>query len=96
MMMANAGLLERTHDISEAASARLVHLLLDGFRAAAASDGPPAPSAREAARAKRRNGQRRLGSTRRGTKSGTSKNLTMPLPPLAFSVAVLVLQLITV
>jgi AcrR family transcriptional regulator len=66
LMMANAGLLERAGDISEAASARLVHVLLDGFRAEAASDGPPAPSARETARAMRRNGERRLGYTKRG------------------------------
>jgi len=45
-MMANAGLLKRSSDISEAASRRLVHLLLDGFRASAATEGPPAPSAR--------------------------------------------------
>lgn len=65
LMMANAGLLERSGDISEAASRRLVHLLLDGFRATAATEGPPAPSARDTARAMRRNGERRLGPTRR-------------------------------
>lgn len=45
VLMANAGLVERTPPgIAADASARLVHVLLDGFRAAAATDGPPAPS----------------------------------------------------
>jgi AcrR family transcriptional regulator len=65
LMMANAGLLERSGDISETASRRLVHLLLDGFRAAAATEGPPAPSARDTLRAMRSSGERRLGSSRR-------------------------------
>jgi AcrR family transcriptional regulator len=65
LLMANAGLVERAGAISEHASARLVHLLLDGFRAAGASDGPPAPSVRATAIAMRRNGLRRLGSPRR-------------------------------
>jgi AcrR family transcriptional regulator len=72
LMMANAGLLERAGDISEVASARLVHLLLDGFRAEGASDGPPAPSRRDTARAMRRNGERRVGSSRRRRGSRTS------------------------
>ena len=63
-LMANAGLVERTHGIAAEASARLIHVLLDGFRAAAASDGPPAPSARRIRLAMRRNGERRLSSTR--------------------------------
>jgi len=63
LMMANAGLVERAHDISADASARLVHVLLDGFRAPAATEGPPPPSARDTERAMRRNGERRLGST---------------------------------
>jgi AcrR family transcriptional regulator len=65
LMMANAGLLERSGDISEAASRRLVHLLLDGFRATAATEGPAAPSARDTVRAMRRTGERRLAPTRR-------------------------------
>ena len=69
LMMANAGLLERSGDISGAASRRLVHLLLDGFRATAATEGPKAPSARDTARAMRRNGERRLDSTRQGTRA---------------------------
>jgi AcrR family transcriptional regulator len=63
LLMANAGLVERAHDISAEASARLIHVLLDGFRAAAASDGPPPPSARQTEAAMRRNGERRLGPT---------------------------------
>jgi len=64
LQMANAGLVERAHGISPAASARLTHLLLDGFRAEAATDGPPAPSVRRTRLAMRRNGERRLGTTR--------------------------------
>jgi AcrR family transcriptional regulator len=69
LMMANAGLLERSGDISEAASRRLVHLLLDGFRATAATEGPPAPSPRDTARVMRCNGERRLGPTLRSVPS---------------------------
>jgi hypothetical protein len=61
LLMANAGLVERALGISAEASARLIHVLLDGFRAAAATDGPPPPSARRTELAMRRNGQRRLG-----------------------------------
>ena len=64
VLMANAGLVERAHGISADASARLMHVLLDGFRAEAASDGPPAPSARKTRLAMRRNGEDRLGRTR--------------------------------
>ncbi|HEY0167397.1 MAG TPA: helix-turn-helix domain-containing protein [Jatrophihabitans sp.] len=62
LLMANAGLVERALGISAEASARLIHVLLDGFRAAAATDGPPPPSARRTELAMRRNGQRRLGA----------------------------------
>src|SRR5439155_26174915 len=65
LLMANAGLVERAAGIAADASARLVHVLLDGFRADAASEGPPAPSARRTRLAMRRNGQRRLGTTRK-------------------------------
>ncbi len=65
LLMANAGLVERAHGISAAASARLVHVLLDGFRAEAASDGPPAPGPRKTQLAMRRNGEHRLGATRK-------------------------------
>src|SRR3954468_24361205 len=65
LLMANAGLVERARGISAVASERFVHVLLDGFRAAAASDGPVAPSPRRTRLAMRRNGERRLGSTRK-------------------------------
>jgi AcrR family transcriptional regulator len=64
LLMANAGLVERAPGITAEASARLIHVLLDGFRARAASDGPPAPSPRHTQLAMRRNGERRLGLTR--------------------------------
>jgi AcrR family transcriptional regulator len=62
LLMANAGLVERAHGISAKASARLVHVLLDGFRTAAATTGPPSPGVRETQAAMRRNGAQRLGS----------------------------------
>ena len=46
LLMANAGLVERTGPSAEGASARLVHLVLDGLRAEAATDGPTPPSRR--------------------------------------------------
>lgn len=49
------------------ASARLVHVLLDGFRAGAATDGPVAPSTRRTQLAMRRNAERRLGTKRTRT-----------------------------
>jgi AcrR family transcriptional regulator len=61
LLMANAGLVERAQGIPAEASARLIHVLLDGFRTEAASDGPAAPSARQMRLAMRRNGERRLG-----------------------------------
>jgi hypothetical protein len=64
LLMANAGLVERAHGISAEASARLIHVLLDGFRAQAATDGPAAPTAPEVVAAMRRNGERRLGCGR--------------------------------
>lgn len=65
LLMANAGLVERAHAVSAAASERLVHLLLDGLRAVAATDGPPPPTPRRMQVAMRRNGERRLGATRK-------------------------------
>jgi AcrR family transcriptional regulator len=44
LLMANAGLVERTGPSAEGASARLVHLVLDGLRAEGATDGPTPPS----------------------------------------------------
>ena len=64
LLMANAGLVERAHGIPAEASARLIHLLLDGFRARAATNGPAAPAAREVVAAMRHNGERRLGCSR--------------------------------
>jgi hypothetical protein len=43
LVMANAGLVERAHGITAEASARLVHVLLNGFRSTDATDGPSAP-----------------------------------------------------
>lgn len=65
LLMANAGLIERAHGITAEASARLIHVLLDGFRASAASEGPPTPSARRTQLAMRHNGERRLGLARK-------------------------------
>jgi AcrR family transcriptional regulator len=65
LLMANAGLVERAHGITAEASARLIHLLLDGFRAGAATAGPAAPNPRRVRLAMRRNGEHRLGTTRK-------------------------------
>jgi hypothetical protein len=64
MLMANAGLVERAPSVADAASARLVHVLLDGLRASAATDGPVAPTPRRMRLAMRRNADRRLGTSR--------------------------------
>lgn len=68
LLMANAGLVERAHAIAEGASARLVHLLLDGLRASAATEGPQAPSARATEEAMRLNSEHRLGASARKAK----------------------------
>lgn len=68
LLMANAGLVERTHDISEQASARLLHVLLDGLRASAATDGAVAPDAPATEEAMRRNSEHRLGAGTRKAK----------------------------
>jgi AcrR family transcriptional regulator len=65
LLMANAGLVERAHGIAAEASARLIHVLLDGFRSTAATPGPAAPSPGRVRLAMRRNGERRLGASRR-------------------------------
>ena len=64
VLMANAGLVERAHGIAHDASSRLVHVLLDGFRAEAATPGPSAPSPRRTQLAMRRNAEHRLGTKR--------------------------------
>ena len=46
ILQANAGIVMRSHAAADQGSRRLVHLLLDGLRAEAASHGPTAPSAR--------------------------------------------------
>jgi AcrR family transcriptional regulator len=76
LLMANAGLLERAHDISTEASARLVHLLLDGLRAPAATDGPVAPNPSDTEEAMRRNSERRLGAS--GSRRSDSKTSPQP------------------
>src|SRR3954470_2562462 len=65
LLMANAGLIERAHGITEEASARLIALLLDGLRAQAATAGPSAPSAQRVVAAMQHNGERRLGCSSR-------------------------------
>jgi AcrR family transcriptional regulator len=65
LLMANAGLVERAQGIALEASARLIHILLDGLRAEAANPGPPSPSAARVRLAMRRNGARRIGSGRK-------------------------------
>jgi AcrR family transcriptional regulator len=61
LLMANAGLVERAHGITDEASARLTALLLDGLRAQAATPGSAAPSARQVVAAMQHNGERRFG-----------------------------------
>jgi AcrR family transcriptional regulator len=46
ILQANAGLVTRAHPAGGEASQRLVHVLLDGLRAEAATSGPSAPSRR--------------------------------------------------
>lgn len=67
LLMANAGLVERAHAISAQASARLIHVLLDGLRASAATTGPKAPRAAATEEAMRHNSEHRLGTP--GTKA---------------------------
>ena len=51
ILMAHAGLLDRAHGASKTASRRLVHLLLDGCPALAATEGAAPPSRRSIASA---------------------------------------------
>jgi hypothetical protein len=46
LLQSNAGLIERSKGAAASASQRLVHLLLDGLRAEAATDGPLPPAPR--------------------------------------------------
>src|SRR3954454_10011837 len=57
LLMANTGLVERAHCITAQASAKLINVLLHGFRARAATAAPAAPMAREVVAAMRRNGE---------------------------------------
>jgi AcrR family transcriptional regulator len=63
LLMANAGLVERADGVAADASARLVHILLDGLRSTAATDGPTAPKPRRMRLAMRRNSERSLAMT---------------------------------
>jgi AcrR family transcriptional regulator len=81
LMWANAGLLERSHGVSETASARLIHLMLDGFRAAGATDGPAAPDERRTQLAMRRNGEQHLGTSGRRTRGRKPTGADQPLCP---------------
>src|SRR3954451_4766690 len=65
LLMANAGLVERAHGVTEQASARLTALLLDGLRSQAATAGPGARSARQVMAAMQHNGARRFGCSSR-------------------------------
>jgi AcrR family transcriptional regulator len=85
LLWANAGLIERSHEVSEAASARLLHLMLDGLRVEAATVGPTAPSERGTQLAMRRNGEQHLGTGVRRTK-GTSGGLG-PVCPQTTTIA---------
>ena len=99
LLMANAGLIERTHDISVQASARLMHLLLDGLRASAATEGPHPPDASATEEAMRRNSVHRLGANSRRTNNrshGTkyalealSDCLRLEVAPFAINVVVI-------
>lgn len=58
VLQANAGLVSRAHGVADQASARLVHVLLDGMRADAATPGPTAPSPRRMRAAMREHSRR--------------------------------------
>lgn len=58
ILQANAGLVSRAHRAAGEASRRLIHLLLDGMRAGAATAGPTAPSPRRMRAAMREHSRR--------------------------------------
>ncbi len=58
ILQANAGLVTRAHRAAGRASQRLIHLLLDGLRANAATPGPTAPSPRRMRTAMREQSRR--------------------------------------
>lgn len=57
VLLANAGIVRSVYRVRRRASQRLVHLLLDGLRAEAATDGPVPPSARAMLGAMRQQGR---------------------------------------
>jgi AcrR family transcriptional regulator len=58
ILQANAGLVTRAHGATDQASRRLIHLLLDGLRADAATPGSTAPSPRRMRMAMREHSRR--------------------------------------
>lgn len=58
ILQANAGLVARAHAAGGQASRRLIHVLLDGLRAEAATPGPTAPSPRHMRAAMREHSRR--------------------------------------
>lgn len=58
ILQANAGLVTRSHAAAAQASRRLIHVLLDGLRAEAATAGPTAPSPRHMRAAMREHSRR--------------------------------------
>lgn len=58
ILQANAGVVSRAHGAAGEASRRLVHLLVDGLRADAATPGPTAPSPRRMRAAMREHSRR--------------------------------------
>lgn len=58
ILQANAGLVSRSHRAASEASRRLIHLLIDGLRAGAATPGAVAPSPRRMLAAMRANSRR--------------------------------------
>jgi AcrR family transcriptional regulator len=58
LLQANAGLIERAAPVSEDASRRLIHVLLDGLRSEAATPGAVAPSSRRMRSAMRAHSRR--------------------------------------
>jgi AcrR family transcriptional regulator len=58
ILQANAGVVARAHHAAGEASRRLIHVLLDGLRAGAATPGPTAPSPRRMRAAMREHSRR--------------------------------------
>jgi hypothetical protein len=58
ILHANAGVVTRAHAAAGQASQRLIHVLLDGLRAEAATAGPTAPSPRRMRAAMREHSRR--------------------------------------